>query len=212
MPAPAVRMVDHILYTVPDVPAAVDELAQALGVRATMGGRHLGRGTRNALLALGPESYLEILGPDAEQPEPERPRWFGIDALTAPRLAAWAAKSSRLEELVELARRKGVDLGSVESGSRQRPDGVTLRWRLTDPDALVADGLVPFFIDWGDTPHPARTAAEGASLVQLRAEHPSPDRVEPLLRAVDVDLPVELGPRPGLVATIAGLAGRVELR
>ena len=55
------------------------------------------------------------------------------------------------------------------SGSRRRTDGVLLSWRYTDPQTVLADGLVPFFIDWGQSPHPARTAAQGASPIALRA-------------------------------------------
>ena len=47
------------------------------------------------------------------------------------------------------------------AGSRQRPDGVTLRWTLTDPGVSPALSLVPFFIDWADSPHPAATAPRG---------------------------------------------------
>ena len=63
--------------------------------RATPGGQHPGLGTRNALIALGPSMYLEIVGPDPEQPKPLEPRWFCINDLAAPRLVAWAAKSER---------------------------------------------------------------------------------------------------------------------
>jgi hypothetical protein len=76
----------------------------------------------------------------------------------------------------------------------------------------LADGLVPFFIDWGRSPHPAQTAAPGASLVALRAEHPDAQSVQRLLLALGLDLPVQSGPRPALVATIDSPRGRVELR
>ena len=49
----------------------------------------------------------------------------------------------------------GVKLGEVIDGSRQRADGVVLSWRFTDPRTVAFDGLIPFFIDWGKTPHPA---------------------------------------------------------
>ena len=89
-----VSRLDHLVYGTPDIEETVDQLERRTGVRATPGGQHLGHGTRNALLALGPSMYLEILGPDPEQPEPDEPRWLGIDDLTAPRLITWAATAS----------------------------------------------------------------------------------------------------------------------
>ena len=77
---------------------------------------------------------------------------------------------------------------------------------------MVADGLVPFFIDWGETPHPAASAAAGATLISLRAEHPEPDKVQRMLGALHLELPVVKAATPSLVATIAGPRGRVDLR
>jgi len=204
--------VDHLVYAAPDLQSAVEHVEGILGVRAAPGGQHLGRGTRNALLSLGPGSYLEIIGPDPEQPPPGQPRPFGIDDLKRPKLVTWAAKGSDLEQVASEARRRGVPLGEVIPGSRRRADGVMLSWRYTDPRAVVAGGLVPFFIDWGDTPHPAATAAQGASLVALRAEHPEAEQVQRLLRSLGLDLRVRRAPGPALIATLSSPRGRVELR
>jgi len=71
---------------------------------------------------------------------------------------------------------------------------------------------MPFFIDWGASSHPSGSAAAGATLVGLRAEHPEPDRVLTMLRAVGVELAVTRGPAATLIATIAGPKGQIELR
>src|SRR5437867_2657347 len=151
--------VDHLVYATPDLQAGIDKLEALLGIRASAGGQHPGRGTRNALIALGPAAYIEIIGPDRDQPKPSASRPFGIDDFSAPRLAAWAMKGENLDKVVADAKGHGVTLGAVAPGSRRRPDGVLLAWRYTDPRTVVADGIVPFVIDWGTTPHPAATAA-----------------------------------------------------
>jgi glyoxalase-like protein len=207
-----ISSVDHLVYATPDLQMGIDRVQRLLGVRAAAGGQHPGRGTRNALLSLGPECYLEIIGPDPEQPKPAQPRPFGIDTLKAPRLVTWAAKGTDLERVTSDARRAGVKLGDVIPGSRRRTDGVLLSWRYTDPRVVVAEGVVPFFIDWGTTPHPAATAPAGVSLVALRAEHLQPELVQKMLHGVGVNLQVAAGARPALVATLDSPRGRVELR
>lgn len=204
--------VDHLVYAAPDLNRAIVDVDRLLGVKATAGGQHPGRGTRNALVALGPAAYLEIIGPDPDQPTPPAPRPFGIDALPAARLVTWAAKSQDLTRVASDAARFGVMLGPVTQGSRRRPDGLLLTWQYTDPRTIVADGIVPFFIDWGGTPHPASSAATGATLTALHAFHTDPERVQKILDALGLDLSVSKGPAPALVATIETARGRVELR
>lgn len=204
--------VDHLVYATPDLNRGIEEIEKLVGVRATAGGQHPGRGTRNALISLGPSAYLEIIAPDPDQPAPETPRAFGIDGLTKSKLAAWAARGRSIDEIAAAAARGGVPLGEVASGSRRRPDGVLLSWRYTDPRAMIAGGVVPFFIDWGDSPHPAATAARGATLIGLSAEHPDASRVQGQLRELGLPLAVKPGPAPALIAIVRGPLGRVELR
>ena len=204
--------VDHLVYGTPDLDAAVDDLERLLGVRASAGGQHPGRGTRNALMALGPRCYLEIVGPDPDQPPPRQGRWFGIDTLTRPRIVRWAAKGTALTRLAADAWTKGVDLGAVSLGSRTGADGATLRWAFTDPDTVVAGGIVPFFIDWGESDHPSVAAARGVEITGLRAEHPFPDRVRPLLASLGLVVVVQDGPEPALVATVRTARGTVDLQ
>ena len=211
-PPPLLTRLDHLVFATPDLGLGIETIDKLLGVRATPGGQHPGLGTRNALVALGPSSYLEIIGPDPEQPKPAGRRRFGIDELEAPRIVGWVAKGTELEQLAAAAGERGVKLGAVIPGSRRRPDGVVLSWRYTDPATVLADGLVPYFIDWGTSPHPSATAARGASLVQVRAEHPDPERAQKMLDVLGLDLRVQKGSSPAIIATVDSPRGRVELR
>ena len=201
---------DHLVLATPDLESTVDWVSQALGVRPGPGGQHLGVGTRNFLLGLGPGRYLEIMGPDSDQPEPPRPRPFGIDGLDRPTLAAWVARSAALEELTAGAARHGYDLGPIEEMSRTTPEGRVLRWRLTrrHPAGVT---VVPLVIDWGDTEHPSATAPAGVSLVSFRAVHPEPDPVKKVLAALGLDLEVSTGPEPRLIAELTGPSGSLQL-
>jgi len=204
--------VDHLVHATTNLEQTVGEIEMHLGVRPAPGGQHPGRGTRNALVALSGSSYLEIVGPDPDEPASGVPRWFEIDTITTPRLVAWAAKAGSVRDVAETAARGGVHLGPVVAGRRMRPDGVILQWEFTDPATVIGDGLVPFFIDWRGSPHPAASAPGGPVLVSLRGQHPEPAVIERHLAAVEIDLPVELGPRAALIATLRTANGTVELR
>ncbi len=204
--------IDHLVYACPDLEAGIEEIKRLLGVRASPGGSHPGWGTCNALVSMGPTAYLEIIGPDPAQPDYDQPRVFGVSELAPPKLVTWAAKGDELEGLRGLNLGDGASIGEVFAGSRDQPDGTTLCWRLTNPFTVLGDGLVPFFIDWGDSPHPAGAAVQGATLVALRAEHPNPEGIRLMLEQLELELPLSAGPEPALVATIEGLKGQVELR
>lgn len=204
--------IDHLVWGGPDLEAEIERLERWTGVRAAPGGRHPGEGTRNALLRLGADRYLELIGPDPTQPTPSQPRWFGLDAVAEPRLLAWAAKASGLDQRATAARAAGVPLGAVREGRRELSGGPALSWQLTYPDVRLGSGLVPFLIDWGDSPHPARTAPGEIRLVDLRAEHPDPAAVLDQLRRLGLELQVATGPAAALIAVLDTPRGRVELR
>src|SRR3954469_11673634 len=94
--AAVLSRVDHLVFATPDLTLGIDTAEQLFGVRASPGGQHPGEGTRNALIALGPTSYFEIIGPDPDQSPPQRGRRFGIDTITAPHLTTWVAKRRAL--------------------------------------------------------------------------------------------------------------------
>ncbi|MEU5881362.1 VOC family protein [Spirillospora sp. NPDC047279] len=199
-------VLDHLVYATPDLAAAVADIAARTGVRPVEGGPHPGLGTRNHLLGIGGGAYLEVIGPDPDQPDPDVPRPFGIDDLAAPGLVAWAAGTTDLDGIAERARAAGRDPGPATDMSRVRPDGEVLRWRLTPPRT----GVLPFLIDWGETAHPAG-ALPVVPLRSFEAVHPDPAAVRGDLAALGAELTVRQGPGPALIARLDGPEGPVTL-
>jgi len=203
--------VDHLVYATLDLARGASEIEALTGVRASPGGQHLAWATHNCLLALGPETYIEIIAPDPSQPKPPGARPFGIDGLRHSRLVTWAACGAGLEHFVRAVARRGVILGELFSGSRVLSNGAILAWQMTSPFSLLEGGLIPFFIDWGVSPHPAASASAGLSLVELRAEHPSPRVLAHTFEVLGVSIPIRQAPKASLVATILGPKGQIEL-
>jgi hypothetical protein len=204
--------VDHLAYAAADLDAAVADIGRRFGVAPAPGGRHVGMGTRNSLLSLANGAYLELIGPDPSQTMPAgAPMPFGIDTLAGgARLAGFAVAAGDLDARVAAARAAGYDPGDVHDMQRATPDGGLLSWRLTRGPSH--DGLVPFLIDWLDSPHPSTTTPTGATLVALRAEHPDPASVVAAHRALGWEMDVSEARLPALIATIDTPQGRVELR
>jgi hypothetical protein len=207
---PLLSVLDHLVYVTPDLDATMDEIEHRLGVRAAVGGHHARWRTKNSLLSLGPKAYLEIMGPDGSRPEPRQPRPFGIDAMVKPRLVTWVARADDIRSILAAAGRLALDLGDIQAGSRQRPDGSTLRWTMTDLTKDRENGIIPYFIDWGDSPHPAESSPKGCTLMRLEGFHPEAARVNEILRSLGMELQVKRG-TVALKATIESPRGPVVL-
>lgn len=202
--------IDHIIYAVPDLETAVDEIHERLGVRASGGGQHTGQGTHNKVLALGSRMYLEIIAPDPRQPEPAGPRPYGVDGIAHPGIVGWALACDDIEDALRTARANGFDPGDVVEGHRQTQTDDVLRWRITS-NAMSA-GVVPFLISWGRAPHPATSSPAGITLESIHVEHPDPDRILAHLHALGAGVDVRPAAEPALVVRLKSPNGRHELR
>jgi hypothetical protein len=204
---------DHILLGADDLDHGIDWVEERSGVRAVFGGVHPGRGTRNALLSLGPRRYLEIIASDPQQANSTAGNDM-VDRLRTihqPRLIGWAAHTDDLSTLMQKATAAGIALENVRDGSRVRPDGKTLLWRSV---ALKNDfdGVLPFFIEWNrGSIHPSQDAPSGCTLQHFLIESPAGEDVR--LVAAKLGLEVEIRPAkaPALRARIMGKRGEFEI-
>ena len=203
-------MLDHLVLATLDLEATAAEVALATGVTPSVGGPHVGRGTRNELCSFGNGTYLEIIGPDPSQPEPDQPPPFGMDRLAGPGIVTWCAKGSDLGGLVARAQAAGLAMVGPEPMQREAPEGL-LSWELALPAFDIEGGIVPFFIDWADSAHPSTTAAPGLTLAELVGLHPDPEAVGATLELFDVSVAVRAAPKAGMMATLEGPAGSLTI-
>lgn len=203
--------IDHLVLATPDLELGISFVRQHFGVDPIPGGNHPVYGTRNALVGLGERCYLEIIGPDLDILEIDEVKVFGIHERQQPNLVTWAVRGNDLEEFAESARGELIDLGAVAVGNRRQPDGRELTWQFTDPLAARMGGVLPFFIDWGDSPHPAASLSGECELIDFGLQHPHVGEVQKRLRFLGLDVRVEPAAQPRVVARIRTPGGDIDL-
>lgn len=186
---------DHLVVAANRLEDGVQHVADALGIEPAPGGRHDYMNTHNAVLRLGPKTYLEIIAIDPDAGPADAPRWFDLDGSETrarleerPRLLTWVARCEDLEAVSEAA---PWDTGPIRRMYRGR-----MTWRIAFPDSgrLREDGLLPPLIEWdlGST-HPAsRMTDVGCSLETLRAHHPNPEDIRHALAVIGLDADLEI--------------------
>ena len=182
--------IDHLVYACAHLARGMDEIENLLGVRPVPGGQHPEFGTHNALLSLGPETYIEVIArdPDSTVSVPSALAELANDQKS--QLKTWVLRTEEIDQLAGVANAAGINIGSVQSGCRRAPDGSAIRWKLTDHNAMPMDGAIPFLISWGDTPHPAGVVPRGGEFLSLTIEHPDADYVRAALSVLGVELEV----------------------
>ena len=120
---------DHLMWACADLNAGVAEIEALTGVTAEHSGSHPGLGTRNALLSLGDDCYLEIIAPDPDQ---DLEGNFGgrLRALDSTGLLSFAMVENDLNSLRDSLVQEGFNLSDVRRTARDTQSGETLVWEL----------------------------------------------------------------------------------
>jgi len=185
---------DHVLIAVDDLEAAAKEVEKRYGLASVEGGRHQGFGTANRIVPLG-EAYLELVAV-VDRAEAAA-SWFGswVGGGERPRLLGWCV---RTDELDTVAERLGL---TIADGSRARPDGTVVRWRMAGLERSAEEPSLPFFIEWGaGTPYPGGALAQAATIDELQARGDR-DRIAQWIGGANIPLSVSEGD-PALLAVI----------
>jgi hypothetical protein len=148
-----VLRIDHPVRAVADLERAAERWRRDLGLDSAPGGRHAGWGTANRIVPLG-DAYVELIA--VADPEAASASAFGSAvAEAAGQGERWLTFAAAADDLDAVAARLGLE---VTEGSRERPDGTTLRWRSAGLEDPRREPWMPFFIAWEVPPdlHPGR--------------------------------------------------------
>lgn len=207
----AVR-IDHVVYGVQELEAAATRMRQEFGLGSVPGGHHPAWGTANRIVPLGP-SYIELIAAvDREVAGQSEVGRSLIEAVSGgDRFLGWCVST---EDVEAVAAR--LDL-PVVAGTRERPDGIVLRWRSAGLERAMAEPSLPFFITWDipDELHPGRGEAEhvgtpqGITWLEIGGDA---IRLNEWLEGAELPVRVVGGPPGVLAVAIAAESGEIVVR
>lgn len=167
--------VDHVVYAAENdgARATAERLAAQLGVEGVDGGVHPRFGTRNVILPLLGDRYLEVVEV-LDHPASDKAPFGQVVRARSAAGGGWLGWVLAVDDISVQEQRFGRE--SV-NGNRHRPDGVELRWKQLGVKGLQSDPQLPFFVEWdSQVPHPSGVGPTQATLRSLEIAG-DPERV-----------------------------------
>jgi hypothetical protein len=138
------------------------------------GGVHPRFGTRNVILPLAHERYVEVVEV-LDHPSADKAP-FGQAVRARSELGGgWLGWVVRVEDLADIEQRLGR---AAVDGNRRMPDGREFKWRQLGVRGLQSDPQLPFFVQWDSgSPHPSDDAHTDVTIDSLEIGG-DPERVK----------------------------------
>ena len=138
--------VDHLTFAAgpAGLAAEVERLGDLLGAKFRDGGFHPRFGTRNNILPLADDRYLEVVEV-LEHPAAEKAPFGQAVRARSEMGGGWLGWVVSVPDLAPYEARLGREAGR---GSRHFPDGRLLEWEQIGVKGLMSDPQLPYFIKW----------------------------------------------------------------
>jgi hypothetical protein len=201
---------DHLMWGASSLEQGIEIAEDLFKVQAAPGGSHAGLGTCNALLSLGESVYLEIIAPDPEQ-QVHSTFVSNLTALSEPALVTFAVGSNALPAAAQRARLAGLDVSGPQATQRRTPAGDLLAWELLYFIGHDHGGLMPFVIDWLNTPSPALSAPPAGRFMSMQVHSPHAEQLAAQYSQLQIDVEVVFAEHAAITATIDSVGGSVTL-
>ena len=132
---------DHIIVTVNDLNKAMDDYT-SLGFRVMYGGKHASGTTHNALIPFADGSYIELIALTGEAVSNTEAEDFSTFFQFGEGAVGYGLYTDDLDEDIAEMKARGVLATDIRDGSRELPDGRTIKWRI----AHIDDRVFPLFL------------------------------------------------------------------
>lgn len=156
--------VDHLTYAVGEegLAATVERLEGLLGGHFRDGGVHPRFGTRNNILPLADDRYLEVVEV-LDHPAADKAVYGQAVRARSQMGGGWLGWVISVADLGPLEQRLDRQ---AQQGSRVFPDGRRLEWEQIGLKGLMADPQLPYFVKWESEPDVLPRALPGAIKLQ----------------------------------------------
>lgn len=159
--------VDHISYAAEydGLKATAERLSKLIGVAPVDGGVHPRFGTRNVILPLANNHYVEVVEV-LDHPASDKAPFGQAVRARSEAGGGWLGWVVAVDDITPAEARLGRE---AVPGNRHRPDGVELRWRQIGVRGLISDPQLPFFVQWEDmSVHPSNGASTQVAIESLQ--------------------------------------------
>lgn len=159
--------VDHVSYAADQsgVKATAHRLGEALGVTPVDGGLHPRFGTRNMILPLAHERYVEVVEV-LDHPSSDKAPFGQVVRARSEAGGGWMGWVIRVDDEIEKVEAR-LDRKAVP-GNRRLADGREFLWKQIGIKGTLADAQLPFFVKWGEgSPHPSQGASTDVTISAL---------------------------------------------
>jgi hypothetical protein len=184
---PGSMSLDHIVLATPDLELGIRAFEKTTGCRPIIGGSHRNLGSKNALAGVEDDNsaYIELIGPDPEIPEGKLGARLAQEKETLSPYHC-AILTHDLQTVQERARQLGFEPCEILDMSRTTPDGIVLNWKVLFLEGHDLGGIVPFFIDWMDSVHPAESLSSLAAgkALNVKIQVPFGNKLPELLKGI----------------------------
>ncbi|MCC3861948.1 VOC family protein [Pseudemcibacter aquimaris] len=209
--------IDHIIFAVSDYDEAIEFLQNKSGIKAADGAIQKERGTRNALLSAGNQTYLEILAPDpAQMPfnPTENPKTAFASVISQfenSEVDMFAYSTNDIDAAKKNGEELGLKVGGPYEGSRTIPSGEVITWSEMEFYGHEFGQFIPFVMNWGTSTHPGTTSPKGIELKEIIVQHPKNEELAKIYKALGVPATVEYGEKPVIKVKLSSKKGDFEL-